>query len=270
MMPPLNCLRFSRTLGTMNGWRAAAGLAAIVVGAASCQGQDPCPMNGTPCGGDPSGSWTVVNWCREASYDPPQPLTYYGQPDTMARQPPPEATSSDWCSYLVYDANMGIKSFLFPHDALLPSGGSVTYDANGTFGAKLSTTGTGHVDLSASCLTRFGDRFGALDTRCANLASDLTTLAATELSYQNIGCYDDQDGGCKCTYDIAFEPSGGSMSGRWGTDGTLLTHFSGAMQLPSQADFCVDGSGILTLWGHDQTDIWDQSGLRTLSLQRLP
>ena len=227
-------------------------------------------MTGTPCGGDPSGAWMITDACREPSYDPPKPLTYYGQPDTTARQPPPEGTSSDWCSYLVYDPTQGITNFLFPHDALLLSGGAVTYDAAGTFGAKLSTSGSGQIDLSGSCLTRFGDRFGAPGTRCANLTSNLQAFSATEPSYQNIGCDDDGGGGCLCTYDIGFEPSGGSLSGRWGTDGSLLTHFAGSKQLPSQADFCLDGSGTLTLWGHDQTDLWDQLGLRTVTLRPVP
>jgi hypothetical protein len=50
----------------------------------------------------------------------------------------------------------------------------------------------------------------------------------------------------------------------------VLNHFSSAFTLPSQADYCVDASATtMTLWGHDQTDLWDQPGLRTVNLQRM-
>jgi hypothetical protein len=255
----------------MNVRRAAVGLCAIVGGIAACQAQDPCAPTGKACGGDPSGQWTVIDGCREPTYTAPQPLTYYGQPDTTARQPPPEATSSDWCSYLVYDPTRGITNFIFPYDTLFVSkGGAINYVSDGTFAVLLATKGNGHVDLSAACLTRFGQRF-ASPSRCEALTMDLMAFAATEPSYQDINCLDDGAEGCGCTYSIAFEPSGGPLSGHWGSSGDLLTHFAGSKQLPSQADYCVDSaSGTMTLWGHDRTDIWDQAGLRTLVLERMP
>jgi hypothetical protein len=251
----------------MNAPRAALGLALSLSMASACQPQDPCAPAGTACGGDPSGVWGVANGCREPIYQPALPTTYDQQPATMARQPPPEPTSSDWCSYLVYDANMGkITSFIFPHDALpLGEGGTVTYASDGTFGAILSTPGYGQADLSASCL----ERFGAFPS-CADVTTKLATFAGPDGSYHDIACSDDGGGGCLCTYRISFNPSGGSLSGRWSTSDTLLTHFSSGFRLPSQADYCVDaGGGTMTLWAHDQTDLWDQPGLRTVVLQRM-
>lgn len=243
------------------GWVAAA----LGFALAACRAEDPCAPANKACGGDPSGNWTVVDACQEASYVPPQPLTYYGQPSNMARQPPPEATSSDWCSYLVYDPARGVTNFVFPADALTLVGGNVTYEMNGVFAALMNTTGGGSIDLSGSCL----ERFAAAPT-CDELTTSLATFAATEPSFQNIACSDDGDGGCRCSYSINFLPSGGPLSGRWGSNGSLLTHFAGSRQLPSQADFCVDGGGTLTLWGHGRTDLWDQPGLRTLVLSRIP
>ena len=41
--------------------------------------------------------------------------------------------------------------------------------------------------------------------------------------------------------------------------------------LPTQADYCVGGGGsTLSLWGHDRTSLFDEAGLRTLKLQRMP
>jgi hypothetical protein len=273
--PRLPGRRFSPNLTAMtavtatHARRMVLGLGAMVAAVASCRTQDPCGAPSAACGGDPTGAWDIVLGCRDPAYQPPPPLTYYGQPDTTARQPPPEMTSSDWCSYLVYDPNVGITKFLFPYDTLFLSGGKVNYRSDGTFSVLLATQGHGHVDLSASCL----NRFGALPS-CDELTAQLTTFAATEPAYQDIMCVDDGAAGCNCTYSLQFEPSGGALSGRWTTDGTgVMTHFAGNFQLPSQVDYCVDSSGAtptLTLWGHDHTDIWNQAGIRQLSLVPAP
>jgi len=48
-----------------------------------------------------------------------------------------------------------------------------------------------------------------------------------------------------------------------------MKHFTGTKLIPSQADFCVSGD-TMTLWSHDRAAIWDQPGLRTVNLQRMP
>ena len=253
-------------------------MGAALVLSLACSMQDECAPAGGACGGDPSGQWVIADSCRDPSYQPPRPVTYFGQAETMARQPPPEATSSDWCSYLMYDPAMGITNFVFPYDTLQITSGRVAYDGAGAYAALLSTTGTGAVDISASCLTRFG----AVPTCAAvadlpnapsatrSLTDDLRAYSISLGSpFQDINCADDGRDGCACTYAIAFEPSGGGLSGRWSAQGTVMTHFAGTKLIPSQADFCVDGD-TMTLWGHDRAAIWDQPGLRTVNLQRMP
>jgi hypothetical protein len=238
--------------------------------------EDECAPTGDACGGDPSGQWTIASSCRAPVYQSPRPVTYFGQPETMARQPPPEASSSDWCSYLTYDPIMGITNFVFPYDTLRITSGRVAYDGGGAYAALLSTTGEGVVDISASCLTRFGaiptcapaDPGAQAATR--SLTDDLRAYSISLGSpFQDITCADDGRDGCACTYSIAFEPSGGGLSGRWSTQSTLMTHFAGTKLIPSQADFCVAGD-TMTLWGHDRAAIWEQPGLRTVNLQRVP
>ena len=95
-----------------------------------------------------------------------------------------------------------------------------------------------------------------------DLADYSVTLGSPE---QNIACADDGNGGCLCSYDIASEPTGGGLSGRWSTQGALITHFADTQSVPSQADVCV-GDDTMTIWGHDRTWIWDQPGLRTITL----
>jgi hypothetical protein len=239
-----------------------------------CRMDDDCAPTGDPCGGDPTGEWTIAGSCRDPFYQPPRPVTYFGQAETMARQPPPEATSSDWCSYLTYDPTMGITNFVFPYDTLQVTSGRVGYDGGGAYAALLSTTGKGAVDISVSCLTRFGAvpscRSPAAPPATHSLTDDLRAYSVSLGSpFQDIDCADDGRGGCSCTYTIAFEPSGGGLSGRWSTQATLMTHFAGTKLIPSQADFCVAGD-TMTLWGHDRAAIWDQPGLRTVTLQRMP
>jgi hypothetical protein len=139
----------------------------------------------------------------------------------------------------------------------------------------LSTAGRGSVDISASCLSRFAVIYQCapadLDTPAGtrSLSDDLATYSQTLGSpEQNIVCGDNGEQGCLCSYDIASEPSGGALSGRWSTQGPLLTHFAGSKQIPSQADVCVSGE-TMTIWGHNRAAIWDQAGLRTVTLMRM-
>ena len=242
----------------------------------ACRMDDPCAARQSACGGDPTGEWSVSDTCRDPAYQNPEAVTYYGQTEPMARQPPPEPTSSDWCSYLIYDPLKGIQSFTFPHDTLAFVSGHVTYDGAGSYAGLLQAGGTGSVDISASCMTRFSvifqcapaDASTPMGTR--SVTDDLTVYSSGSLGApeQNIACADDGSGGCACSYELRSEPSGGGLAGYWSTQGPLLTHFAGTKLIPSQADLCVDGD-TMTLWGHDRAAIWDQAGLRTVTMTRV-
>jgi hypothetical protein len=242
----------------------------------ACRMDDPCAApEGAACGGDPSGQWSVTSTCRDPAYQSPEAVTYYGQTQNMARMPPPEPTSSDWCSYLLYDPVRGITQFTFPYDTLAIASGQVTYTSVGTYAALLSTLGNGSVGISASCLSRFGVTFqcGPIDPAAPpagvrSVTDDLTAFSVTLGSpFQKIGCVDDGSGGCRCGYEIASEPSGGGLAGRWSTQGALLTHFASTKLVPSQADLCVTGD-TMTIWGHDRAWIWGAPGLRTVTMTR--
>jgi hypothetical protein len=242
----------------------------------ACHMDDPCAApSGAACGGDPTGLWMVTDTCRDPAYQGPDPVTYYGQTQNMARQPPPEPTSSDWCSYLLYDPVRGITQFTFPYDTLAIASGHVTYDGVGTYGALLATSGQGSVAISASCLTRFSVDFqcGPMDPAAPvpgvrSVTDDLAAYSVTLGSpFQGIDCADDGNAGCHCIYDIASEPSGGGLSGRWSTQGALLTHFASTKLIPSQAELCVSGD-TMTVWSHNRAWIWGLPGLRSVTLAR--
>jgi hypothetical protein len=259
-------------------------LLSLLLASAGCQGDAGCVADGTACGGDPTGTWTVTGACRDPAFAAPQQTTYQSQPVAVARQPAPVTTSSDWCSMLVFGAQ-GLASFVFPHDTLAVSGGQVTYAGDGTFQAVIDTAGPGRIDLSASCLTRVG-----ASATCDVVAAALADLAAAPggqapgipctdspaepsscryyYTYASVACAGDASGGCACTYDVSFA---GTFTGRWTAAGDRLVHFDATRTLPSQADYCVDGAGAaLSLWGHDRTALFDEPGIRTLHLQRVP
>src|SRR5207249_2445687 len=93
---------------------AAPALILLMMAAAACRPDETCVRDGTPCGGDPTGSWFVVDACRDPVFAQPVQLTYQGQPVAMARQPNPVMTSSDWCSSIFVGGPMA-TAFTFPH-----------------------------------------------------------------------------------------------------------------------------------------------------------
>lgn len=257
--------------------------AAILLIAFGCRPDTTCQMDGAPCGGDPTGTWTVIDACRDPFFARPLQTTYLGQPVEMARQPNPTVASSDWCSAIFFGGTTA-TAFTFPHDTLAVSGGQLTYASDGTFQAVIDTAGPGGIDLSLACLTRSGG-----SPSCDMVAAALADFAAVKPaqpghpcsdspgeppdcrfynSYQDIRCADLPAGGCRCTYSVSFT---GTVNGRWSAGEHVLNHFEASKTLPSQADYCVDGSGtVMTLGGHNRTSLFEQDGIHTLALQRTP
>jgi hypothetical protein len=247
-----------------------------------------CGEGGPACGGDPTGTWNVVGACRDPVFAPPYQSTYAGQPVAVAREPNPVMASSDWCASLVLGGS-GITAFAFPHETLAVSPTTqLVYTSDGpgqgTYQANIDTGGPGQIDLSTSCLTRLGASLG-----CGEFTTALTDFAAMRpgdpgvpcndgldqparcqfyFSYSNIACAALAAGGCRCTYQISFASL---MSGRWRSEGATLVHSNAAKMLPSEADYCVGRAGeSLSLRGHDRTSLLNQTGIRTLELERAP
>jgi hypothetical protein len=254
----------------MNRLRSSFALGALSLLAASCQGNDPCAESGTACGGDLTGNWTAVSGCRDPYYKGPDRLTFQFQPETAAREPLPEGTSSDWCSYLVYQGDK-ITGFQFPYDTPRLGGVAMTFGADGTYTARITLQVGGQVDIPETCLTRFGVRptCGPADPTLPSpprsVTDDLQASVATAGSYQGISCSDAADGGCHCEYSADFDPT---VGGNFTADGSIVTLFDSNKQLPAQVDFCAAGD-TLTLWGHNRASIWNQvPGVRTVQLVR--
>ena len=217
------------------------GLAAgVALGGLGCQNDTSCAEDGTPCGGDPTGSWTLTGACRDPAFAAPVQSTYLGQPVAQARQPVAPTTSSDWCSSVAVNAQ-GLSAFVFPHDTLAVSGADsqITYAGDGTYQAVIHTAGQGEIDLSASCLQRFG-----VAVTCDALAAELSDYAARQrtmpsftctdspdepascayyYTYSGIQCADNGSQGCACRYGVNFA---GTFTGKW----SIGRHATGALR----------------------------------------
>jgi hypothetical protein len=266
-----------------------AALLTLLGAGVGCRAADTCATSGTPCGGDPAGTWAMISACRDPASSAPQQLTNLGQPATAAREGAAPATSGDFCSGLTYGAN-GVTAFVFSYDTLSVISGTLAYTGNGvdrtsgSYQATVNTQGQATVDVAAACMTRFGSGL-----TCDGLAAGLATVAAIKLtkpitfcsdspsephacdfykSYDNIRCTDDGMGGCSCAYQVSFA---GSFGGTWTARAGVLTHADRSQALPADADFCVDGSaGTMALWGRNGAPVFGEAGLHQLGLQRTP
>jgi hypothetical protein len=260
-------------------WIVLVALAVAAAGTGACH--DSCGQHGSPCGRDPTGSWSVLGSCRDPSWSPPRAITTLNQPETVARESAAPDTSSDWCSGLVYGVG-GVTDFIFAYDTLSVSGGSVTYAGDSSYQLTLNTQGTGRADLPLQCISRFGTPLS-----CDDLAAGLTMVAAAKPAKPAVRCTDDSsepvgcdffktfdgiqcapDGqqGCACTYNVHFA---GSYTGQWKMAGGNLVQTDQLKALPFTTDYCVDGgAGSLTLWSHNQAPLFDEPGLGELLLRR--
>jgi len=252
-------------------WLAASvALGAVLLAGAACRPADACAAPGNACGGDPVGNWTLVDSCQ----DPTLPdmatakRTLRNQPVVTAVQPPPEPASSDWCADLVYGPN-GIDFLNLPRNSPKLLGAYLSYQspdpshASGSYSAFVTTRDTTSIDLSRSCIERFG-----YSATCDQFAVAFATFGTTLGGVKETSCKDDGNGGCLCRYTVEADAAGANLSGQFAVDGSTITHFASDMLLPSQVDFCVQGTR-LTLWGHDRTSIMDLAGARTMSFDKV-
>jgi hypothetical protein len=244
---------------------------ASMLGGAGCRPTDACAEPGTLCGGDPTGSWVEVDSCQDPAIADSTiaKRSYRGQPAITAGQAAPEPTSTDWCSDLVYGAN-GISFFMLPRDTPRIQGAYLTYQSTsptdhgtGVYGAFVTSSDRNSIEYSATCLARFGYL-----PDCVQFAESFATYGASLGGVKETSCEPSGDGGCHCSYLIESDAAGTNLSGTWSSSDHVLTHFAGNMVLPSQVDYCVQGSRM-TLWGHNRTNVLDFAGLRTMILDKV-
>ena len=98
---------------------------------------------------------------------------------------------------------------------------------------------------------------------CSEFAVSYASRLMTEPNITGVACIDDNEGGCRCGYNLLLVTS---MTGTYRVEGSTVYHYDRTSAEPfSAADYCVNG-GSLTLTGHDRTYLFNQSALRSLTL----
>ncbi len=273
-------------------------LGICLANAAACSG--PGARLGCPdidaCGGKPQGTWTLQSSDSYCVYVPPlaysvptsaPPLTFVPSQASLAQMPSkatPPKSAGDWCYSLEYlpsgpaDAGFtpgGVVTVALP----IPPGGIeptanlgdagppvlFTLQADNTYTVYAKTLAYAQIHFAPPCLTAFG---------ASPSCSDLTTQTQAHLTavsagtYLNFSCVDSQAGGCDCSYAYAGEAAD---QGSWRVSGTVLYFLSesNATQQVVATDFCA-GDNSLVISGHNGISLFNDRGLRTLTLTRAP
>jgi hypothetical protein len=242
----------------------AATLAAMTV---SCNQKVNCPELGS-CGGPPPlGSWVLDPGhpsCIEDLYIPPTDTRLLGGEVPPARTPAVEPAFFDWCNLLVATASdIKMKSPRFFYESGPVGAATVTYNADGTFSAGITRTGTFYMVFPAVCMHAFGAMNNATGNVCDQLSQPLKDAGEGEGAYQNTVCFPDPDepAGCRCTFDVTET---GGPAGKYLISGSTITHLF-VSNFPAEATYCNKGNG-LELTGKNGSWLFNQPGLRTLDL----
>lgn len=270
----------------------------VIVCGSGCGGvgaEGTCPALDS-CGGDPTGTWNVVQACEYQAVKPTQPTDvndFMATPPMLPTLTPPQpqptqlvpTTSGDWCSALDYSGGM-VNNVTLWHDvpALLP-GSAVAFNPDQTYTAlyKFSTQGPGYrntTHFAPICLTANG-----ASPTCAQLAAGLTAFYVPgtgtpppPATFNDINCTTSpSDQGCDCTYYYALQVVD---QGTWSKSGNTIfqenSNFTyngvplklGTPAQTMQTTFCQKGT-VLELTGANGASLSDLIGLRTLRLQAM-
>jgi hypothetical protein len=186
-----------------------------------------------------------------------------------ARLPLPDEAFYDWCDLLVFkteDPGM-YEANHTPHFSLADQqigDAYVHYDADGTYSAILTKTGTYVADYPPTCVRGFG---GVGDV-CTQVQTYLTAKSGNA---KNIQCVPSpiDPAGCACRFEVSIVSGG---SGLYSGGGNTINHAmtkrpdgTQAADFPAAATYCNKGSS-LELTGKDGAYLFNQPGLRTLDL----
>jgi hypothetical protein len=249
-------------------WMSATLGTALVVGCTGDGNEAGCGSLGA-CGGDPTGTWTGVDWCQ-----------------TAVETPPASGTSGSFCQDLVF-------SLPNPHKPLtLPDGGitsitlfnpsvpivstTVAFAADHTYQFASEGRGTVQSHFDRSCLVANG-----ANPSCADLGSQLATAYSASTNVNGIvccaakttpddagDCPSDSSQGCDCSYEVVRYPAD---TGVWRVVGNTLylTSASNPQVQSYSVTLCQDssrGSPTLQLTGFNGESLFGVDGLRSTTM----
>jgi hypothetical protein len=242
--------------------------------------QPHCPELSSCGGAFPTGRWVMTPGHTSCSEDVYVPLTDIRLPagvEPAARTPPLEPALYDWCDGLVTRSTAGSIQATPPQlyfDDPIVAVASVRYNADSTYSAGLTETGTHVLDFPAICMREFGAVDGNPAVAggpglpiCKQLEAAVTMDVTGNGSATNVSCSPNPNDpeGCLCTFD-ATENGGSAGTYRMYDDHTILNLSTG---FPQKVTYCNTG-GELQLTGTDGEYLYGVTGLRTLDLVPAP
>ena len=236
--------------------------------------------------GSPSSEWvaTGANACVDQVPNPPN------SPSTALVPPRPagvraiEPSTLDWCSGLITSNDGTIKfddgwvETLKKFNGWFPSIPLYTAQLevmrNNQYTITTTQLASQHYQLTQTCLLGQGMKLSCdeLNTRMkASVEANLKSVDALKsphpddppkfVVYGNT-CLPTTDGGCACDYNVSLTTT---SSGPWSAANGELNFFDAQAAPPSEADYCVNASG-LTLSGAKETDLFNRNSLKTMKL----
>jgi hypothetical protein len=270
---------------------------------AGCTTQPFCESPGK-CGGDfnatatdlgsgaPSTEWvaTTTDACIDQVPNPPDPPSLALIPPRPAGTRAIEPSTIDWCQGLILASDGTITGFddgwyetLKRYNGWFPSvplyTGQLEMLKNSQYSLTTTQLVSQHVDLTATCLVAQGVVL-TCDDRAAGVnpptGKDITTqlkltvekrlagiMGLKSVVYGN-ACAPTGDGGCSCDYDVSLTST---TSGPWAADNQgHLSFFDALAAPPVRADYCAS-PGSLQLSGTKETDLFNRTSLKTLTLR---
>jgi hypothetical protein len=229
-----------------------------------CAQGDVCEELGA-CAGNLVGRWGLaMPACQSQLYEPPQEIWLFERPVANGRQTQPEPAYSSWCQNLVYTADPArplANNPLFWTGAATYGEARIRYFEDGTYEAGFTRTGTYGWSFSAACMRQHGSQ-----VTCEQLAEPLNLSAQNDGGYSNVRCTAGSDpGSCECLFDAVTV---GSQQGIYRVRGSEVDHYATSIPSPvSTMTFCQQGDS-LTLSGVRNSFLYEQPGLRNMSLLR--
>jgi hypothetical protein len=251
-------------------WWTAAALTALGLLASGCYTKQHCePLQ--RCGGDllagakDSLGIKETEWvaegpdaCMDQVQLPIVPVSLSQQPARSNGKKAPGNATVDWCSSLSQkpDGSLRYQPF-FP---IIPlKNAHLKLKEDHTFDAHFTAAAPQHMAFSASCRSAQG-----ITVSCPELGRRIKEAIAAEANVYNTRCYDDNEGGCMCDYDLSLFTS---LPGSWSTDNDqgIVTFFDQSLAPfpPAPTDYCVQGD-TLSMTGHNGQQLFNRPDLRTL------
>lgn len=211
--------------------------------------------------GEPENEWVATgpDSCTDQIQLPPNPVSLLQQPARTAGAKGIGAATVDWCSSLVQEANGTVR--FTPFFPIIPVRQVTLALTRGHYNAHIVGFAPQQMAFPASCRAAQG-----IAESCPTLGRHIKEAIAAEANVYNTRCYDDGEGGCLCDYELSLL---GGAPGTWAVSGSTVTFYdqSNTPSPPAPADFCLKGDS-LELTGHNGQQLFNKTGLRTLTFRR--